>query len=285
LDYNTDICLYNITKQSRLNDVVRPGDILQPWQRTFQAPATPVIEAIIDVHHTIRFILIILVVFVLYRLLRSVWLFELTAYETIKTTTNHVIELFVPLVPRSILAFIALPSFSLLYIIDYEPINPGLTLKVIGRQWYWSYEYSDFDPEIEFDSYMILEEDLQLGQLRLLEVDRAVHLPTETHIRFLITASDVLHSWSIPAFGIKIDACPGRLNQVYTYIKRPGVFYGQCSEICGINHSFRPIVVNVVDIKELSRDVQVETYKPIVKEFYELDRDYAGSEEKYVSWL
>jgi cytochrome c oxidase subunit 1 len=240
LDYKTDIKLMKIRKQ------VLP-DILRPWQITFQSPASPVIEAIIDVHHSIIYILIVSIIFIVYIMARIVFISELTPYRSIKKITNHVLELFVPLVPAIILFFIALPSFSLLYIMDYEPLNPGLTLKVIGRQWYWSYEYSDFTPEVEFDSYIILDENLELGQLRLLEVDNIVILPTNIHIRFLITASDVLHSWAVPSLGIKIDACPGRLNQVYTFIKQPGVFYGQCSEICGINHSFIPIVIQSVN--------------------------------------
>jgi len=148
---------------------------------------------------------------------------------------------------------VAIPSFALLYSMD-EVIDPIITLKVIGNQWYWSYEYSDnlefSDEPLIFDSYMIQEDDLAIGQFRLLEVDNRVLVPTNSHIRVLITASDVLHSWAIPSLGIKLDACPGRLNQTSMFIKREGVFYGQCSEICGVNHAFMPIVVEAVSLED-----------------------------------
>ncbi|CEI80207.1 cytochrome c oxidase subunit partial [Plasmopara halstedii] len=135
-----------------------------------------------------------------------------------------------------------------------EIIDPIITLKVIGSQWYWSYEYSDnlefSDEPLIFDSYMVQENDLEIGQFRLLEVDNRVVVPVNSHIRVLITASDVLHSWAIPSLGIKLDACPGRLNQTSMFIKRTGVFYGQCSEICGVNHGFMPIVVEAVSLED-----------------------------------
>jgi len=130
-------------------------------------------------------------------------------------------------------------------------IAPALTLKVIGYQWYWSYQYSDYNgldrPSLAFDSYMLDESELQTGDLRLLEVDNEVVLPINTHIRIMLTASDVLHSWAVPALGVKTDAVPGRLNQIPLFIKRAGVFYGQCSELCGVNHAFMPIVVKAVE--------------------------------------
>ena len=154
--------------------------------------------------------------------------------------------------PALILLSIAVPSFALLYSMD-EIIDPVLTLKVIGHQWYWSYEYSDTledDESVAFDSYMVQEDDLDIGQFRLLEVDNRVILPTNTHIRVLITAADVLHCWAIPSLGLKLDACPGRLNQTSMFIKREGVFYGQCSEICGVNHGFMPIVIEAVSMDD-----------------------------------
>jgi cytochrome c oxidase subunit 2 len=148
---------------------------------------------------------------------------------------------------------IAIPSFALLYSID-EVIDPAVTIKIIGHQWYWSYEYSDYSDLkgncVNFDSYMIGDDDLQKGQIRLLEVDNRVVLPSKTHIRALVTTTDVLHSWAIPSLGVKMDACPGRLNQVSIFIKREGVFYGQCSEICGIQHGFMPIVIQAVVIED-----------------------------------
>jgi cytochrome c oxidase subunit 2 len=153
--------------------------------------------------------------------------------------------------PSFILMLIAVPSFALLYSTD-ELVDPSITLKAIGHQWYWSYEYSDYtdsdDSSILFDSYMIPEDDLELGQLRLLEVDNRVVLPVNTNVRVIITSADVLHSWAVPSLGIKCDAVPGRLNQVSLYLKREGIFYGQCSEICGANHGFMPIVVEGVTL-------------------------------------
>nr|UPL65288.1 cytochrome c oxidase subunit II [Appolonius crassus] len=146
--------------------------------------------------------------------------------------------------PAIILIFIALPSLHLLYLID-ETNNPMMTIKAIGHQWYWSYEYSDFN-NIEFDSYMKTYED---NEFRLLDVDNRTILPMNTQIRILVTAADVLHSWAMPSLGIKIDATPGRLNQGSIKINRPGVMFGQCSEICGANHSFMPIVVESVPLK------------------------------------
>ena len=160
------------------------------------------------------------------------------------------LELIWTVTPAVILVFIAFPSFQLLYLMD-EVIEPGVTLKVVGHQWYWSYEYSDYAPaQISFDSYMIPDSDLKLGEFRLLEVDNRVVVPAETHIRVIVTAADVLHSWAIPSLGIKIDAIPGRLNQTSFIAGREGVFYGQCSEICGANHSFMPIVIEAVSIGE-----------------------------------
>ena len=168
-------------------------------------------------------------------------------------THSSLLEIIWTIIPAIILLFMAIPSFSLLYSLD-ESINPDLTLKVIGHQWYWSYEYSDYNAadgeSINFDSYMIPEEDLEPGNLRLLEVDNRIVLPVETHVRVVITSADVLHCWAIPSFGIKMDACPGRLNQTSMFIKREGVYYGQCSEICGVNHGFMPICIEAVSLED-----------------------------------
>nr|ABV71212.1 cytochrome oxidase subunit II [Dicranomyia kauaiensis] len=158
--------------------------------------------------------------------------------------SGQTIEVIWTILPAIVLIFIALPSLRLLYLMD-EINNPSITLKTIGHQWYWSYEYSDF-LNIEFDSYMIPTNELGMEGFRLLDVDNRVVLPMNSQIRILVTAADVLHSWTIPAFGVKVDATPGRLNQTNFLINRPGVFYGQCSEICGANHSFMPIVIESV---------------------------------------
>nr|YP_009487578.1 cytochrome c oxidase subunit II [Anopheles braziliensis]AWB98136.1 cytochrome c oxidase subunit 2 [Anopheles braziliensis]UFQ23986.1 cytochrome c oxidase subunit II [Anopheles albitarsis]UFQ24232.1 cytochrome c oxidase subunit II [Anopheles albitarsis] len=157
---------------------------------------------------------------------------------------GQTIEIIWTVLPAIILMFIAFPSLRLLYLMD-EINTPSITLKSIGHQWYWSYEYSDF-LNLEFDSYMIPTNELELNGFRLLDVDNRVVLPMNNQIRILVTATDVLHSWTIPSLGVKVDATPGRLNQLNFLINRPGLFFGQCSEICGANHSFMPIVIESI---------------------------------------
>ena len=152
-------------------------------------------------------------------------------------------------IPALILIVIGIPSFSLLYFIE-QFAEPHIILRVEGHQWYWHYNIKQLPPiNLEetdqlFDSYMLPSDTLKLGQLRLLEVDNKLLLPTNTHIQVITSSVDVLHCWSVPALGMKLDCCPGRLNETMLYIRRPGIFYGQCSEICGMNHAFMPIVVN-----------------------------------------
>nr|YP_009971801.1 cytochrome c oxidase subunit II [Chrysocoris stollii]QNH68688.1 cytochrome c oxidase subunit 2 [Chrysocoris stollii] len=160
---------------------------------------------------------------------------------------GQTIELIWTMLPAITLIFIALPSLRLLYMMD-EINNPMITLKVIGHQWYWKYEYSDFQ-DVEFDSYMLPSNEMESSNFRLLDVDNRTMLPMNSQIRVLVTAADVIHSWAVPALGIKIDAVPGRLNQGTINIERPGIMYGQCSEICGANHSFMPIVVESTTMK------------------------------------
>jgi cytochrome c oxidase subunit 2 len=170
------------------------------------------------------------------------------AHITKDMVHGRLLEIIWTVTPGLVLVLIAIPTFSLLYAMD-EVIDPSLTIKAIGHQWYWSYEYSDYDEDISFESYMVPTDELEEGDLRLLEVDRKVWIPANTHVRVLVTASDVLHCWAVPAFGVKIDCVPGRLNQVSIFAKREGVFYGQCSELCGVNHCFMPIAVKVVDME------------------------------------
>lgn len=229
-------------------------DAAEPWQIGFQDPATPVMEGIINFHHDLAFFLVLIVVFVSYILARCLYFFNEDKHKVAETFVHGtLLEIVWTITPALLLIIIAIPSFSLLYAMD-EVIDPIITVKVIGSQWYWSYEYSDSytdtNESIFFDSYMVLEDDLDIGQFRLLEVDNRIVVPTNTHIRMIITASDVLHSWAVPSLGIKLDACPGRLNQTSMFIKREGVFYGQCSEICGINHGFMPIVVEAVSLED-----------------------------------
>uniref|UniRef100_Q56I93 Cytochrome c oxidase subunit 2 n=15 Tax=Cellia TaxID=44534 RepID=Q56I93_9DIPT len=157
---------------------------------------------------------------------------------------GQTIEIIWTVLPAIILMFIAFPSLRLLYLMD-EINTPSITLKSIGHQWYWSYEYSDF-LNLEFDSYMVPTNELETNGFRLLDVDNRVVLPMNNQIRILVTATDVLHSWTVPSLGVKVDATPGRLNQINFLINRPGLFFGQCSEICGANHSFMPIVIESI---------------------------------------
>jgi cytochrome c oxidase subunit 2 len=240
-------------------------DAAESWQIGFQSPATPIMEGIINFHNHIMFFMINIGVLVMWLLYRCLSLYGVRSWsEYDKRSLNYDYDVFThattvevvwTVVPAIVLMIIAVPSFALLYSMD-EMLDPGVTLKVVGHQWYWSYEYSDYNhitednAGINFDSYMIADDDLSEGCLRLLEVDNRVVLPVNTHIRILVTAADVLHSWAVPSFGIKVDACPGRLNQTTLFLKNPGVFYGQCSELCGTNHGFMPICVEAVGLEE-----------------------------------
>nr|AXI98755.1 cytochrome c oxidase subunit 2 [Pseudoniphargus sp. 2-Andalusia] len=155
---------------------------------------------------------------------------------------SQITEIVWTMLPVFILLSIALPSLQALYLLD-DPFSPNISIKAIGHQWYWSYEYSDFQ-NIEFDSYMSMD-----SPIRLLDTDNSLVLPTHSQIRIIATASDVIHSWAVPSLGVKADAVPGRLNQLMFIINRPGMFFGQCSEICGANHSFMPIKIEAVPMK------------------------------------
>jgi cytochrome c oxidase subunit 1 len=231
------------------------------WQVNFQTPATEIMEKIADLHHDIMFFLILIVTFFSWILGRIIALYGKDNNETLRVAFAHhtFLEKVWTYVPTAILVLIAAPSFSLLYSID--ALNePKVSMKIIGHQWYWSYETTDMvsSKDVNFDSYMVAEDDLKVGGLRLLEVDNRLALPIRTNIRLIITAVDVLHSWTIPSFGLKMDSCPGRLNQVSLYINRPGIYYGQCSELCGINHSFMPIVVEAVTVEEYLNWINVQ---------------------------
>nr|AIS86055.1 cytochrome oxidase subunit II [Tivia sp. 1 DJGI-2006] len=205
-----------------------------------QESASPIMEQLIQFHdHTLMIMLMILMI-VSYMMISLL----LNSYINRFLLEGQMIEVIWTILPAIILIFIAIPSLRLLYLMD-EINNPTITLKVIGHQWYWNYEYSDF-MNIEFDSYMLPQNE---SIFRLLDVDNRLSLPMNTSVRVVITAADVLHSWTVPSLGIKADATPGRLNQVSFMISRPGVYFGQCSEICGANHSFMPIVIESIPIK------------------------------------
>lgn len=228
-------------------------DAASPWQMNFQTPATEIMEKLVDLHHDLMFFLILVVTFVAWLLGSLIFHFGESKQYTIRSAFSHhtLLEKIWTYTPTAILILIAAPSFSLLYSMD-ALTEPKISIKVIGHQWYWSYETTDLisGKDINFDSYMLLEEDLPAGALRLLEVDNRLVLPVRTNVRLIITAADVLHSWAVPALGVKMDAAPGRLNQVSLYLNRAGTFYGQCSELCGINHSFMPIVVDAVTVDQ-----------------------------------
>nr|AVP26553.1 cytochrome c oxidase subunit II [Cyanea nozakii] len=219
-------------------------DVAEDWQISFQDGASPVMEEMSFLHDQIMFVGPVISILILWLMVRSVY----NKYKYKLLIEGTVIEIVWTLIPAVILVLIAFPSLRLLYLMD-EIMEPAITLKVVGHQWYWSYEYSDYDVgSLEFDSYMIPTSDLEQGDNRLMEVDNCLVLPVETHIRILVTGADVIHSFAVPALGVKMDAVPGRLNQTNVFIKRPGLFYGQCSELCGSNHSFMPIVVRGVSL-------------------------------------
>nr|YP_010688239.1 cytochrome c oxidase subunit II [Fissuleon brevigonarcus]WBR65433.1 cytochrome c oxidase subunit 2 [Fissuleon brevigonarcus] len=210
---------------------------------SLQNGASPLMEQLIFFHDHTLLILTMITILVGY-LLSTLFFNKLINRFLLEGQT---IEVIWTILPAITLIFIALPSLRLLYLLD-EVDNPSITLKAIGHQWYWSYEYSDF-LSIEFDSYMIPTNELPENGFRLLDVDNRTMLPMSTQVRVLVTAADVLHSWTVPALGVKIDATPGRLNQTNFFINRPGLFFGQCSEICGANHSFMPIVIESIPMK------------------------------------
>nr|YP_009019968.1 cytochrome c oxidase subunit II [Megaselia scalaris]AHJ91459.1 cytochrome c oxidase subunit II [Megaselia scalaris] len=205
-----------------------------------QDSASPLMEQLTFFHDHALLILVMITVLVSYMMV-TLFFNQFTNRYLLHGQT---IEIIWTILPAITLLFIAFPSLRLLYLID-EINEPMITLKSIGHQWYWSYEYSDF-MNVEFDSYMIPTHELENNGFRLLDVDNRVILPMNSQIRVLVTATDVIHSWAIPALGVKIDGTPGRLNQSNFMINRPGLFFGQCSEICGANHSFMPIVIESI---------------------------------------
>jgi len=285
--------------------------IAEPYQITFLDPVTHIMYSLIDLHHDIMFLLVYIITFVIWMISRIIFLFDSRNKDIIRTkiTHNSFLEVVWTLIPTFILMIIAYPSFVLLYAMDAIK-TPQLTIKIIGNQWYWTYNssvnlmsnlpieklpniisteeyltswkfilpqeklvndnskiyiylldiYRDWSKysdnailtipayhTIQFDSYMTPDSDIIDSRFRLLEVDKYSFIPMRTQIRLLVSASDVLHSWTIPAFGVKIDGCPGRQNEVPLYVFRDGTFFGQCSELCGINHGFMPIKVWVME--------------------------------------
>jgi cytochrome c oxidase subunit 2 len=235
------------------------ADQPEPWQMGFQPAATPVMEQIHTFHELLLYILVAITVFVLALLVYvSVRFNEKANPIPSKTTHNTLLEVAWTVIPIVILVVISVTSLKLLYFMD-KTHDPEMTLKVTGHQWYWQYEYPD-DGGFTFDSFMVADDELKEGQPRMLTVDEEVVLPINTDIRILVASDDVIHNWSVPSFGIKIDLLPGRINETWVRITREGVFKGQCSELCGVNHGFMPISV---------RAISKEAYKVWVKEAQE----------------
>ena len=222
------------------------------WQTTLQEPASITMEGILIFNKHLLFLLTVIILVVAWIVAYTLYyFFEFNNKYESKFVHSTELEIVWTTIPAVILLILAVPSFSLLYAMD-EIAEPEITLKVLGHQWFWSYEISDFnscqkqEQSLKYVCYMMVLDGLpktKQGYFRLLETNKRVILPTNTHLRLLVTAADVLHSWTIPSFGLKVDACPGRLNQINLFIKRVGVFFCQCSEICGVNHGFMPIAV------------------------------------------
>jgi heme/copper-type cytochrome/quinol oxidase subunit 2 len=228
-----------------------------PWGLYFQDSGTPLMEVLMELHNYVMYFLLVILGIVGWILLCII-----KRYSVINSPISHkylshgsLIELIWTILPVIITIIIAFPSFISLYLIENGTINEAsVTIIAEGHQWYWSYQYSDYldsnNNIVEFDSYIIPEQDLEEGRLRMLEVDNRVIVPESTDIRFVVTSGDVIHSFSCNSLGLKCDAYPGRLNQMSIYINRLGTFYGQCSEICGILHSSMPIVIESVTLNK-----------------------------------
>lgn len=217
----------------------------EEWKTGLQAAATPVMEQLISFHTLLLVVIALVVAFVTLLLIYVVARYNAKANPApSRTSHNTLLEVVWTAVPVIILIVVAVPSFRVLYFLEVTP-EAEMTIKATGRQWYWDYEYPDHGG-FGFSAYMIPDNELKPGQKRLLETDNRVVLPVNTTVRVLVTAGDVIHSWAVPAFGVKKDGVPGRINETWVRIEREGVYYGQCSEICGTNHGYMPITVEAV---------------------------------------
>uniref|UniRef100_A0A1L1YMI1 Cytochrome c oxidase subunit 2 n=2 Tax=Eucallipterus tiliae TaxID=527681 RepID=A0A1L1YMI1_9HEMI len=208
----------------------------------FQNSNSPLMEQLIFFHDHTIFIVMMIMIMITYMMIFIIK----NKFINIKISENQMIEFIWTTIPPIILIFIAMPSLHLLYLMD-EIKSPIMTIKIFGHQWFWSYEYSDFF-NIEFESYML--NSLEKNNFRLIEVDNKTVIPYKFNIRLLISSDDVIHSWTIPSLAIKMDAIPGRMNQINLFMNRPGIYFGQCSEICGINHSFMPIQIESINLNK-----------------------------------
>jgi cytochrome c oxidase subunit 2 len=236
------------------------ADFPRPWQMYYQEPVTPIMEKLYDFHRTLLIIEGCIVLVVTGLLVFVIIRFRARKNPEPSQIAHHtLLEMVWTAIPVLILVFIAFPSFKLLYMMDRTP-KAQLTIKAIGNQWYWTYEYPDHN--IRFDSNMVADNRLKAGQLRLFEVDNRVIVPIHTNIRIITTSSDVIHSWAVPAFGVKRDSVPGRLNETWFNVRKEGVYYGQCSELCGVKHGFMPIVVEAVSQAQFNQWIALKKSAP-----------------------
>ena len=233
---------------------------LQNWQIGFQKAASPVMQELANFHDFLLYIICAIVALVFGLLIYICYRFN-SKRNPIPSQNSHnaLIEIIWTVIPIFILIAIAIPSFRILYFMERDK-DPDMTIKVVGHQWYWSYEYPDHG-NINFDSYLIKDEDLKPGQLRLLSVDNNLVVPVGARVKVLVTSGDVIHSWAIPSLGVKMDAIPGRTNETWFEVTKPGMYYGQCSEICGVGHGFMPIGIEAVSKKDFNHwlDAQKKT--------------------------
>ena len=245
--------LYILTCSFMLPTLLAALGQAEDWQLSFQDPASPLMRELINFHDLVFWIITAITVFVFLLLAYVCWKFSAkNNKKPSKTTHNSTLEIAWTLIPVLILVFIAVPSFRLLYK-QNDFSNIDMTVKAVGYTWFWGYEYPDHD-DIAFDAVMLEEEELKEGQPRLLSTDNVLVLPIKKNIKMLITSdpSGVIHSWSVPSLGVKMDAIPGRLNETYFYIEKPGMYYGQCSELCGPGHGFMPISIKAVTDEEFA---------------------------------
>ena len=234
-----------------------------PWQMNFQPAASPVAERFHEFHNFLLVLITLISLFVMFLLLYVIVRFRASRNPVpSRTTHNTTIEVLWTVIPVVILVVMAVPSFKLLYYVD-RTHDPEMTVKVTGHQWYWTYEYPDHG-NFGYDSNHVLDADLKPGQLRLLSVDNHIVLPVNTRVRVLVTSNDVMHSWFVPPVGVQIYAVPGRLNETWVEVEREGTFYGQCNQICGINHGFMPIEIEAIS-KDKFKQWVVEAQKKFAR--------------------
>jgi len=250
--------------------------VAKKWQLGYQDAASPTMHKMVEFHDLLMIIITAISVLVLLLLIYVVLRFNKKANpKPSKTTHNTMLEVVWTLIPVLLLVIIVIPSLKLLYFAD-RTVDAEMTLKVTGYQWYWGYEYPD-QGNISFNSYMIPDDEIKEGQFRLLETDNRVIVPVNTNVRLLVTSADVIHSWAIPAFGVKIDAVPGRFNETWFNVEKEGVYFGQCSELCGKDHGFMPIAIEAVSkeaFEAWTKEAQEEFSNLKIKQKYKLA--YAG---------